>query len=413
MTKTTLSRIGLAIVIFGLMVFVATNLSVAVTATPFAAGNLANPSAPDIAHLLDQLAPDGVLQRGASVDVAVLTKNDGSHVTFTVAEGSFEDSTIDPPVAWSKLLKNPAAIVSSGDEFLSNDGGISRPIGRGCNIRYSGDPIPTGTTVVLPCNGDYVKAFPKIVFVANAVVIAWKGVDETPNCRTDLSTPLNPSQPEYVACVQNAIGNSLTDLFSKQEMNRIDSLVLPALGTGTGGVAKGFFYQSVAAAVAKCLEAVGCGQRLPTRIILAVSSGDRSASGWTATKGAIARNIVSLGDSWRLHYTPDSHVERQARYLGVLLVLFVFVVLLSFQRWLPKTIAQRIALPEGSSLWLLVLGWGIVAAGTFSILSDVMDVFLPSNGAPALQTMGLNIGFGAAAAAGCGLIRKAAVAAGG
>ena len=266
---------------------------------------------------------------------------------FTVAEGSFRNSTIEPSINWSKLLNDPTAIVSSGDEFLRDDGGISKPIGIGCKLQYSGGPIATGTTVVLPCSGDYIKAFPKIVFVANTVVIAWKGVDETPNCRTDISAPLNPSQSEYVACVQNAISNSLTDLFSKQEMNKIDNLVLPAIGTGVGGVAKGFFYQSVAAAVAKCLEAAGCGQRLPKRIILVVWSGDRSTGGWNATRDAIARNIASLGDNWRLHYAPDSHIEKQARYLGVLLVLLVFVALSSVRQLLPESVAQRIDLPAG------------------------------------------------------------------
>ena len=42
---------------------------------------------------------------------------------------------------------------------------------------------------------------------------------------------------------------------------------------------------------------------LPARIIYTVWSGDRS--GWTDTRDAIARNLVQLGDDWRLHYVPD------------------------------------------------------------------------------------------------------------
>ena len=98
------------------------------------------------------------------------------------------------------------------------------------------------------CAGSYKKVFPNIQYVGSTVIVAWKGVDEAPNCRADSDTRIDASQTEYVKCIQNAIENSLANLFSKAQISSIDTIVMPALGTGTGRVAKGVFYR----AAAKC-----------------------------------------------------------------------------------------------------------------------------------------------------------------
>ena len=149
----------------------------------------------------------------------------------------------------------------------------------------------------------------------------------------------------------------------------------------------------------------GCDRALPRRIILLVWSKD---SAWGETANAIARNLARLGDKWRLNYAPDTPIAKQARYLGVLLVLLVCVILLSFRNKLPPAVAGYLPTFEGASLWLAVLGWGIVAAGAFSILADAADLFASVGGSPySKESVLLNIGFGAVAAASCGLIHKA------
>ena len=406
MTKQAIGRLALTAILLAMVVLMAVKLVSSFSTHAFAVSGSPSRSMDNIAKLLDALAPQGRLPEGAHQVVAVLTRNDGSQLMFEVAEGTFEKSTIEPRAIWAGLLKTPTLLVSSGDEVLRNDGGISLAIGAGCSVKEAKEPIPTGTTFVTPCTGSYVQAFPNIRYVANAIIVAWKGVSETPNCKTDSATPVAASQPEYVKCIQNAVENSLSDLLGKYEMKSVDTIVLPALGTGTGHVDKGVFYGGVASVVEKCLTSTkGCDRALPRRIILLVWSKD---SAWTETANAIARNLARLGDTWRLNYAPDTPIAKQARYLGVLLVLLVFVILLSFRNMLPAAVAEYLPIFEGASLWLAVLGWGIVAAGAFSVLADVADLFASVGGNPrSKESVLLNIGFGALAAASCGLIHKA------
>ena len=405
-TKPAICRLALTAMLFAMVVLMAVKLVSSFSTHAFSVSGSPNRSMDSIAKLLDALAPQGSLPEGAHQVVAALTKNDGSQLVFEVAEGTFEKTTIEPPAIWSGLLNSPTLIVSSGDEVLRDDGGISLAIGAGCSIKELKQPIPTGTTFVTPCTGSYVQAFPNIRYVGSAIIVAWKGVSETSNCKTDSATPVAASQPEYVKCIQNAIENALGDLLGKYEMKSVDTIVLPALGTGTGGVDKGIFYGGLANVVEKCLTSTkGCDRALPRRIILLVWSKD---SAWGETANAIARNLARLGDKWRLNYAPDTPIAKQARYLGVLLVLLVCVILLSFRNKLPPAAAGYLPTFEGASLWLAVLGWGIVAAGAFSVLADAADLFASVGGSPySKESVLLNIGFGAVAAASCGLIHKA------
>jgi hypothetical protein len=241
-TKQAIGRLALTAMLFAMVVLMAVKLVSSFSTHAFSVSGSPNRSMDSIAKLLDALAPQGRLPEGAHQVVAALTKNDGSQLVFEVAEGTFEKSTIEPRAIWSGLLNSPTLIVSSGDEVLRDDGGISLAIGAGCSIKESKQPIPTGTTFVTPCTGSYVQAFPNIRYVGSAIIVAWKGVSETSNCKTDSATPVAASQPEYVKCIQNAIENALGDLLGKYEMRSVDTIVLPALGTGTGGVDKGIFF---------------------------------------------------------------------------------------------------------------------------------------------------------------------------
>jgi len=73
------------------------------------------------------------LKPGATVKLGELRRADGTSISFILAEGKFSDSTIEPVAAWKSLLVAPTILVSSADEELRNDGGISKSIGRGCH----------------------------------------------------------------------------------------------------------------------------------------------------------------------------------------------------------------------------------------------------------------------------------------
>jgi len=129
--------------------------------------------------------------------------------------------------------------------------------------------------------------------------------------------------------------------------------------------------------------------------------------GWPETRDAIARNLVYLGDDWTSHYSPIGSIQKQARYLGVLLVLIAFVLAPSFRSILPAHFTKRLTIIDGASLWLLVVGWFFVAAGAFSVLSDFADVSVNPLSPHAVRDVIVNVGFGVVAAVACGFISRA------
>jgi hypothetical protein len=183
--------------------------------------------------------------------------------------------------------------------------------------------------------------------------------------------------------------------------------VLPALGTGTAGVSKGVFYAAAFDILEKCLNSKqGCYRYLPNRLVFSVWSGE-GMTGWASTHDAIARTLAEFGNSWSNKYAPDQSVSKEARYLGIVIVLLTFVLLVDWHHGLPSAIAARVPVFEGSRLLLVVVGWGVASAGALAIFSDVIDSFIASEGPITPQRAVFNIGLGMVVAASCGLIERA------
>jgi hypothetical protein len=405
--STRVSQLVLASTLFVLILLISLNIFSLLSQKPFVVPGRATPGQLSMTSLLDAMAPDGKLQAGAETPIAALTKNDGDVLNLFVAEGTFQDSTIQPQPIWSKILDKPSVIVSSADEVLRNTGGISKSIGSGCTIKQLDSLLPTGTTNFDHCEGSYKQEFPNIAYVASAIIVAWKGVSETPNCRLDPTTTIDPDQPGYTQCITNAIENALSGLFNRQEMVGIDTVVLPALGTGTGNVSKGDFYKSMYKALERCLQLSGCSEKLPRIIVLVVWSGETGLGAWTDTRDAIARNMTILGQNWMSHYVPNQQIQKRARFLGVLLVILVFVIAYSYRESLPAQISHRLPTFGDASLWIVTFGWFLVAAGAFSVLSDFADVPVSMNRPDAIGALFVNIVFGSVAAVICSFMKKA------
>jgi O-acetyl-ADP-ribose deacetylase (regulator of RNase III) len=299
MTTQIYSRLCLAALLFVLISLIFTDLFLSLSKKPFIVPGADNPQQMDVVLLLNTMADDAsLLKPGAVSNVATLRTNEGNEISIVVAEGSFRGSDIDPLTTWAKLINKPTMIVSSADEHLRNNGGISEAIGTGCSIsEVDNTMFATGAVTFTPCMGNYKQHFPNINYVANAIIVAWEGVSETKNCKFNPATSIALAQPGYATCIQNAIQAALGNLFNRQEMTGIDTVILPALGTGTGRLTKGEFYQSAVKSLETCLAAAKtCEPRLPQTIIFAVWSGDRGA--WPDTRDAIARNVIELGNNW-------------------------------------------------------------------------------------------------------------------
>jgi O-acetyl-ADP-ribose deacetylase (regulator of RNase III) len=407
MTKQKISRLGLALLLLVLITLIFTDLFLSLSHKPFIVPGLSDPQQSDVVALLNNTITAGdSLQPGAVSNVATLRTNDGNEISIIVAEGHFRDSEIDPLATWAGLLNKPTMIISSADELLRNDGGISQAIGAGCSIAEVGTLLVTGTVELKPCKGSYKQHFPKVDYVGNAIIVAWKGVSEVPNCKIDPMTAIGSTQPGYSACIQKAIQDALWNLFNRQEMTGLHTVVLPALGTGTGRLTKGQFYQSAVKSLEKCLAAKTCEPKLPKTIIFAVWSGDTSVGGWPDTRDAIARNLIELGSDWASNYTPTTSIQKRARFVGVLLALFAFVIILSLQSHLPVKVGDWAASMGEVSLWVMIFGWFFVAAGAFSVLADFVDIPVSSNSPHPYLALILNIVFGIVAAVSCGFINK-------
>jgi hypothetical protein len=406
MTMKTTNRIILAILLLGLIGFLGSNITFLLLRVPFAVPDSESVTQTAVIKQLNTMAPKGELQPGAIADIGVLRTNDGRQITIKIAEGKFLDNTIEPTQSWSELLGKPTLLVSSADEHLRNDGGISRPIGAGCSIKEVDFTIPIGEAYATACVGPYKQAFPQITDVANVIIVAWSGVEEKANCKFDLDAKVEPSQAGYTQCIRKAIQDSLLRMFTST-VKRFDTVVIPALGTGTGRLSKGQFYDAATNALANCLSTLGCDQKLPRSIVFSIWVGDVRENGWPEVRDAIARNVVKLGSDVTSHYAPVSPIEKQARYIGILAVLFIFVVLLCSRRLLPEAINKLLPDLDGISLWLIIVGWFFVAAGAFSVLSDFAELHVSANDPHAFRDLALNGAFGVIAAICCTLINKA------
>ncbi|MDO9414379.1 MAG: hypothetical protein Q7T81_17550 [Pseudolabrys sp.] len=368
----------------------------------FTVGGRNNPSINDIGAVLDQLAPAGSVLPGAQGEIETLSLSGGRDLKISLAEGTFEAETIRPETTWKKILANPSIVVSSADERLRNNGGISKLIGNGCGISESKNHISTGTAHIEDCIGPYSRKFQNFKYVANAIVVAWTAVAGVPNCKSDADTVVQHTASEYTKCIQNAIHGSLLDLFNKPAMSDINTLVVPALGTGVGALPVGLFYQSAADALIKCLTLIkGCERRLPRNIVFMVWHGQTN---WQETKQAIVTHLMRLGEAWRPNYMISDRLKIKSQYLGVLLVMLCFAILMNFSVSVPARKILRLSPTDNSELWIIFVGWGVIAVGTLSLFSSSFGVFIDEIG-DGWPTVGWNTLLGACSAVCCGVTK--------
>jgi hypothetical protein len=274
-------RVAVAACISGLLAFIGLKVVLTLSTSHFVAGDgsaliedsfYSAPTEENFYRILGSVETDGHLEPGARVKLGELRRTDGTTVSFILAEGEFSVSSIEPVAAWKTLLVAPTILVSSADEELSNDGGISLSIGRGCDLSKPGYTAATGALVWSPCKGNYKETFPQIEWVGSAIIKAWNGVGKQPACDLQHATQ---SQKSYPKCIQYAVENALWRLFRSSEVKGTRIMVLPELGTGKAGVEKEYFYSAVTSAFEECLISTkGCDQTIPASIVFSVWSGE-------------------------------------------------------------------------------------------------------------------------------------------
>ena len=88
-------------------------------------------------------------------------------------------------------------------------------------------------------------------------------------------------------------------------------------------------------------------------------------------------------------------------------MIVIFVIGYSCRGLLPAQVANRLPTFGDASLWIAMIGWFLVAAGAFSVLSDFVDVPISANHPDAISALFANIGLGSVAAVTCSFMHKA------
>jgi len=351
--------------------------------------------------LLTEVTSGGRVQKGAKVSLAIVRTDSGETVEISVVEGTFEDRTIEPEEVWQKVIGYKALLVNSADEYFRNDGGVSEHIGKGCTLNRV-DQKATGDLIFTQCVGNYRDRFPGIIGVESAIIQAWSSVDEEKDCEPAAVSAVEGPQNYHNKCVTDAIERAMSTLLESLNPGEIDTIILPALGTGTARLPKSMFYLTAFKAIEKCLAAKNnCAMRLPKHFVLSVWSGE-GPDKWTETKSAIERTFSNFLKRWNIEYSPDSNFDKQARYLGISLALLVFMFLIA-----SKNRLAMIVFPGGVSS-ILLLGWGFAAAGALSVVSGTLAELVPHSVVIVFSPVFYNIILGSISVLSCLVVKRAA-----
>lgn len=400
-----LSKLLVGLTLVAAIAFLWSEIDTSLARKPFEVPDRTKIDEEQIGSLLEKVAPNGSLQPGSAAEIALLHLNSGRAIRFSVVEGTFSASSIEPMSTWSAVLQHPSMLVSSADERLSNDGGISYAIGIGCSLKPLQIELATGRARVDDCSGSYKTSFPQLRYVASAIILAWNAIPGKRNCNLGDRSLSSTDQGGYALCLQSAIESALGSLLSGPDIGQVETLVLPALGTGTGRLSKDESYSAEMKAILGCLKVAKCADNIPGTIVFSVWAGEPDR--WLETKKSLARNVSELGSQWSGLYSPSAHVEKKARFIGILLLILVGLILEALRNKLPKSFSEKMPVTNPGSIWLVVIGWFLAAAGATSVLTELVELPIILDGLHARRDLALNVALGIVAGGACLLIREA------
>lgn len=185
------------------------------------------------------------LQPGERLVLTSVRGTTGHRVSLGVIEGTFSPSGISAPEQWISAGWRQALVVNSVDQQQSNSPGLSGAINLGCGIHPSSDVLlDRGGAQIHECVADSPYRKYGITRTANVAVITWKAVSENEPC-FDMSRDSQRNQAEE--CVESSVREGLRNVLGAinrlERESKPDAIVLPALGTGFGGLPKARFYR--------------------------------------------------------------------------------------------------------------------------------------------------------------------------
>ncbi|WP_407117150.1 hypothetical protein [Bradyrhizobium sp. LMG 9283] len=355
-----------------------------------------------ITDKLATLGKSGRVDEGAFLEVLRLRGSARNLMSIFVAQGDFTESrTIEGIEHWKDLVAGGALLVNSTDEWRTNDGGMSKSVAAGCTIRSKDPskdfPDQVGSVSIEPCVGSY-QSEHHVERVAHAAIVTWgtEGDLGRPSCKRtdkDQSPGRYSTDQGYLKCATEAIKEAVTDLFyRRKEVRTLPTLLLPALGTGTGAVQPNAVYDVYQNVIYEFLSKPELSPQLPEKLVLLLSRNWTEAQ-WKYHRYGIAHMVSGLHDRWSIFSGKYRQTGPIETLLGVLIGLIVLVLGIAART--PPISPRLFGLDEGK-LTLTLIGWGLGAFGLIAALQAVLTPLLGLNFSSKFGTE-INIGLGIAA----------------
>jgi len=350
----------------------------------------------DLQRALKNASDEEGPKSGIQLPLARFVQTGGSVTTVYLVQGQFYAEAIEPHNVWRQLGRN-VLLVSSVDQDRSDIGPSSGPIAHGCSVSLSDIQLQLGQASIIPCSGSYESGgHVKWVGVVTPVIWAAESSEVHPCWRRYGIT----SDAGYQACISNAVTDSLQDLFTQMRNNRfrdVDAVVIPAIGTGVGGLSKASFYQTLLASI--LVDELKRGHRLPQTIVLQVPRGD-TPNTWPETESAISTALAKSVAVWAFQ---TEHKNSDSEWLSLIGVAIggSLVLTLDLLDISVPLLADSVEVFTKGNGPLILLMWTSTAVGLVSMFKSLISLF------PAELNLFVQIGAGFLAALFCGSLLRA------
>jgi hypothetical protein len=331
-------------------------------------------------NILKNLPPTLPAEGLAPRALATFVRQNGQPLTIQLLTARLSDTSFDAQPDW-KSLGERLLILNSVDEAQSIDGGISGPIGAGCGLDKADRPtLNRGDVDFHECQGVYHDKF-GIDTVANVAIVVWANPDSEK--RPCWNAEGSDIESKYQACVKedtsNAIVNFIDQVRTQQDVNGI---IVPAVGTGTGRLAKEDFYFLFFSQISLILNDAEASKNFPKNVYLLVNPSD-TAVAWGQTRNAIATSLGRIATIWQ-NAEHKSSTSEWAPLVGVAGGAACFLMLSGIGRFPPWMRNDAIVLRDNFSL-LFLLAWLASAIGLATGAKTFVAMFSTDYLAPWLE----------------------------
>ena len=326
--------------------------------------------------ILTELPAPGVgITPGYNVELLGLRTAARTMLYIDVVEGTFDENIIQPESTWKNITQK-ATLVNSVDEHHKSVAGISYFIARGCDLLgLEGDRAQIGEIVFSECNGPYRESM-GITQVANAAIIVWSADDERTRCPR-ITGRSSLDDEDYQACIASTIESSLRDLFTRlQREEKVNVLILPALGTGIGRFRIEKFYAVLEKVLKTQIEDSIQAAGLPNRIVLLIWNQWDSGrlNRWQVARSALADFGSSLSDFWSINSQKFRSLNTPSNLFGISIALFCILIVQIFNPKITSGFFPTAFESEPSKAIQLVVAWTVASFGVLSLAHVILPL---------------------------------------